>query len=208
MNIFPLTGASLLLVLLLAGCTSKETKDVIEPNQALGNVLAEETARAAGAHKQVVLILPQWAAASTVGDTLKKALKKQGYSLLFTLSADVGDPMRRGPIGLKSADFFAALEKAGEGAAVVSLAGVPLLSPAEAGRVGPNHPPVLVVATASLGNVSGLSADPVLLARLLETKTIDLAIVDGANPAAQGSGKSDATHQLFAQNYHIVRSSN
>ena len=67
---------------------------------------------------------------------------------------------------------------------------------------------MLVVATASLGNVPGIWGDPIQLARLLEAKTIDLAIIDGADPAAQPSGKSDAAHALFAQNYRILRRPN
>jgi hypothetical protein len=197
----------LLLLLILASCTSKETKALLEPSQALGTVLAEETARAAGARKQVVLILPQWGAATTVGESLKAALKKQGFTVSFTLTADVGDPMRRGPIGLKSADFFTAMEKAAGGGAVVSLAGAPLLEPGEAARLGSEHPPVLVVATASLGEVIGVTGDRLQLASLLEAKVIQLAIVDGGPElAAQDSGKADTAHQSFSQHYRILRS--
>src|ERR1017187_3584044 len=104
--------AWLLLLLILTSCTSKETRDLLEPSQALGTVLAEETVRAAGASKQVALILPHWGASTTVGESLKAALKKQGFTVLFTVTADVGDPMRRGLVGLKPADFLSAMEKA------------------------------------------------------------------------------------------------
>ena len=83
-----------------------------------------------------------------------------------------------------------------------------MLSRGDATRVQPGHPPVLVVATASLGNVPGIWGDPAQLARLLDAKTIDLAIIDGADPAAPPAGKSDAAHALFAQNYSILRRPN
>jgi hypothetical protein len=195
-----------LLMLVLTSCTSKATKALLEPSQALGTVLAEETARAAGARKQVVLILPHWGATTAVGESFKAALRKQGLTLLSTITADVGDPMRRDPIGLKPADFFAAVEKAG-GGAVVSLAGAPLLKPDEAARLGAEHPPVLVVATASLGEVIGVTGDPRQLASLLEAKIIQLAIVDGSPElATPPSGKADAAHQSFSQHYRILRS--
>jgi hypothetical protein len=72
-------------------------------------------------------------------------------------------------------------------------------------RVGPGHPPVLVVATASLGNKIGVHTDPLLLARLLEAKIIQLAIIDGTEPAALAAGKPDARRELFAQHYRILR---
>jgi hypothetical protein len=41
----------------------------------------------------------------------------------------------------------------------------------------------------------------------MDAKIIQLAIVDGSPAsAAQFPGKTDATHQLFAQNYRILRS--
>jgi hypothetical protein len=195
-----------LLPLVLTACTSKETKTLLAPSQTLGAVLAEETARAAGSNKQVVLILPHWAPTTTAGESFKEALKKQGLTLAATLTADVGDPMRRGPIGLKSADFFAALDKAAGGGVVVSLAGAPLLQPGEATRLGAAHPPVLVVTTASLGEVMGVTCDRPQLANLLEARIIQLAIVDAASESAPApAGKTDAAHQSFSEHYLILR---
>ena len=112
--------------------------------------------------------------------------------------------MRSRP-GLKGADFLEALEKSGGAGAVVSFAGAPLLQPGDAGRVSAGHPPVLVVATMTLGAVPGVASDRLLLANLLEAKIIQLAIVDGSDPAAPKVGKGDVTHELFAQNYRILR---
>jgi hypothetical protein len=65
---------------------------------------------------------------------------------------------------------------------------------------------VLVVATATLGKVRGVWANPEQLGRLLDAKVIQLAIVDGSpESAAQSPGKTDATHQVFAQHYLILR---
>jgi hypothetical protein len=75
-------AASALLLLALSSCTRKETKLLLESRQALGTVLAEETARAAGPRKQVALILPHWAAASRAGDAFKAALNKEGLAIV------------------------------------------------------------------------------------------------------------------------------
>ena len=206
-QIFSVTGAVLLV--LLAACTPKETKLLLEPSQALGTVLAEETVRIAGAKKQVVLIVPHWAPASAVGESFKAALKKQGVAIAFTQSADMGDPMGHNPIGLKSTDFFAALDKGAGAGVIVSLAGAPFLSTQDAARLSSGHPPVLVVATASLGEVMGLPGDRSYLASLLEAKMIQMAIVDGeSEPAAQPSGKMNFTQQSFFQHYRILRNPN
>jgi len=197
-------------VWLVLSCTPKETKALLGPSEALGTVLAEETTRLAGAKKQVAVISPDanWGAVSTAEEAFKNALKKQGFTIVTAKAANLGDPMRRGQIGLKAGDFLEALDKSADAGAMVSFAGAPMLILAEAGRVHPGHPPILVVATASLGNVPGIWGDPMQLARLLEAKIIDLAIIDGADPAAQASGKSDAAHALFAQNYRILRRPN
>src|SRR5262245_17775192 len=46
----------LLLLLLLPGCQPKEVQALLEPSQALGEVLAEETVRLAGANRSITLI--------------------------------------------------------------------------------------------------------------------------------------------------------
>jgi hypothetical protein len=58
----------------------------------------------------------------------------------------------------------------------------------------------------ALGTVPGVATDRLLLANLLEARTSQLAIVDGADPAAPTAAKADANHELFAQNYRILRS--
>jgi hypothetical protein len=88
---------------------------------------------------------------------------------------------------------------------VVSFVGGPLLKPEEAFGLPPGHPPVLVVATRRLGLKLGVADDPLRLAGLLEANVIQMAIIDGPGPAAQGPGKTDSVHQLFAQNYRILR---
>ncbi len=197
-------------VFLLLSCTPTQTKVLLGASEALGTVLAEETTRIAGARKQVAIISPDasWGAVSTVEEAFRKALKKKGLTIVVAKAANLGDPMRRGQLGLKAADFLDALAKSADAGAIISFAGAPLFSPGDAARMPPAHPPVLVVATASLGNVPGIWCDPAQLGRLLEAKAIDLAIVDRADPATQTSGRSDAAQQLFAQNYRILRRSN
>ncbi len=204
-HVFP--AATLLLVLALSSCSQSATKRLFDRGDALGIVVAEQTARIAGANKQVALILPHWGADSTVGESLKTALKKQGLTIVLTHSADVGDPMRRGSLGLKSADFLAVMGKAAGAGAVISLAGAPLLKSGDAAQLGATHPPVVVVATGSLGNVMGLPGDRLQLVGLLEARIIQLAVIDldpGAQPDPQAAGKTDAIHQTFAKNYCLL----
>jgi len=170
-------------------------------------VLAEEAARLAGAKKQVALITADasWGPPSTLEEALKRAFKRQGLTVVTAKAANLGNPMLSGAIGLKAVDFFEALEKSADTGAVISLVGGPLLTSNDAERVSSNHPPVLVVATAMLGDKIGVRSDPLELARLLEAQVIQMAIIDGADPAANAPGKPDRARELFAQNYRILR---
>ena len=198
---------ALVLLLLVTSCAPKETRVLLQSSEALGAVLAEETVRVAGAKKQIGIIsAANWGPPSTAEEAFTAALKKQGFSTFTVKSADLGDPMRRGQVGLKSADFLEAVQQAADAGAVVSFAGAPLLQPGDAARLSPGHPPVLVVATSTLGKVRGVWANPEQLGRLLDAKIIQLAIVDGSpESAAPSSGKTDAMHKLFAQNYRLLR---
>ena len=193
--------------LLFASCAPRTNSVLLQPSEALGTVLGEETARIAGSRKTVTIIAPDanWGAASTVEQAFKNSLKKQGLTIVTAKAANLGDPMRRGQLGLKPADFLNALEQSAGAAVVVSLAGPPVLGPNDAARVPAQHPPVLVVATSSLGNVPGLGADQAQLARLLDAGIIQFAIIDGASePAPSSAATMDAPHQLFSQNYRIL----
>jgi len=177
------------------------------PSEALSSVLAEEAVRLAGAKKQVALITADasWGPPSTLEEALKRALKRHGLTVVTAKAANLGNPMLSGAIGLKALDFFEALEKSTGTGAVISLVGGPLLTPDDTARLSTNHPPVLVVATAMLGDKMGVRSDPLQLARLLEAQVIQMAIIDGADPAANAPGKPDPARDLFAQNYRILR---
>jgi hypothetical protein len=195
-------------LLALAGCSSKETRALLQPPQALGNVLASEAAHAAGAKKQVAVISPDvnWGPTSTAEDAFRAAMKKQGFSVINAGSVNLGDPMRARP-ALKAGDFFGALERSAEAGAVVSFAGAPLLTQGDVDRLrSGQHPPVLVVATMTLGAVPGVATDRSFLGDLLDAGAIQLAIVDGAEPSGSPPDKGDADRALFAQNYRILRS--
>jgi hypothetical protein len=97
------------------------------------------------------------------------------------------------------------MEKSAKAGAVISLVGAPQLKEGEAARLTSTHPPVLVVATASLGDKMGVHTDPVRLASLLEDKLIQLAIIDGNDPTPQLTTKPDPHRLLFAQHYRILR---
>jgi hypothetical protein len=195
-----------LVLLGLAGCTPNETRVMLRPPEALGAVLATEAARAAGAKRQITVISPDasWGPMSTAEGAFRAAMAKQGFSVVTAKSAHLGDPMHSRP-GLKGADFVEALARSGEAGAVVSFAGAPLLRPGDARQIGAGHPPVLVVATMTLGTVPGVASDRLLLVHLLEAKIIQLAIIDGPGAPASHPAKGDPAHELFAQNYSIVR---
>jgi hypothetical protein len=165
-------------------------------------VLAEEAVRAAGSKKQILLIAPDanWGPASTVEKAFRTELKRDGASVV-TSQVNVGDPMRSGEVGLKPADLSQALEKSPDSGAVVSLAGAPL----HIGKLNATTPPLLIVATVSLGNAQGVPSDHYELGKLLDAKIIRLAIIDGGDAAASAPTNTDATHQLFAQHYRILR---
>jgi hypothetical protein len=214
MSLTPLINRRLALVLpavliVLASCQRDEAKTLLGPSQALGTVLAEEAMRAAGANKTIALILPDehWGVASTVEESFKSALQAQGFSFIVAKSAYLGDPMSRSRAGLQPDDFFEAMRNASQAGAVVSIAGAPLITPEEAaGQLKPGHPPILVVACGSLGNEPGLAGKRAQLEILLDAKIVQAAFVNGgSDPAAPSSGKTDATHELFARNYSILR---
>jgi len=200
-------AGAILSFMILSACKPPAVQQELGASEALGKILAEETEHATSS-KQVVLITPQWkpGASSTVEDSFKAAMKKQKFTVV-TIPANVGDPMHLAGVGLKPDDFLAALAQAG-GGVVVSLAGPPLLGPGDVNRVAPNHPPVLVVATASLGNMIGVPGNRAQVTSLVEAKVIQVAIVDSAAPALPPAAKTDAVHQTFAENYSFLRSAN
>ena len=199
--------ASFGLALVLPACKPKEMQALLQPSQALASVVAEETLRLAGPKKQIALIThdASWGPASTVEETLRDALKKHGMTVFTAKAAGLGNPMTSGQIGLKAADFFEALEKSNEAGAVISLVGAPLLKEGDAARVRPDHPPVIVIATASLGDKMGVHGDPEQLAGLLEARIVQLAVIDADAPAMQPAVQADPARELFNRHYAILR---
>jgi hypothetical protein len=191
----------------LTSCTPKEIQAILQPSQALGAVLADETAQIAGAKKRVAIITPDanWGATSIAEKAFTAALKKQGFTIVETRTVNVGDPMKSGPIGLKSSDLLEVLKKFPDVGAVVSFAGGPIWLPAEAVNFPAEHPPVLVVAAAMLGEVPGIPTDKFKLAQMLDAKVIQLAIIDGTESAGQNGGKASPDREQFAQHYQTMR---
>lgn len=197
-----------LLLLLFSGCQpNKEVQALLQPSQALADALAQEAVRLAGANRSISLIThdSSWGPPSTAEKALRTALNKQNATLDFVKTASLGNPMLSGEVGLKAADFFETMEKSAKAGAVISLVGAPLLNEGDTARLASPHPPVLVVATASLGDKMGVHTDPLQLANLLEAKVIQLAIIDGNDPTPQPSAKPDPNRALFDQHYRILR---
>lgn len=197
------------IALALSACTPKETQTLLEPTEVLGKVLADETATIAGAKKKIVLISPDasWGPTSTAEKAFKSALAKRGYSIVNNKSANLGDPMKSGQVGLKAADYMEVLQNSADVGAIVSFAGAPLLTAADPGRLPAERPPLLVVATVMLGNVPGVANDRTLLANMISARLIQMAIVNGSEAAPQASGKPNADRELFGHHFQILRSS-
>ncbi len=191
----------------LTSCKPKSIADLLQPSEALGQVLSEEAIRAAGPKKQVAVITHDtaWGEPSTVEEAFRSAVKKHGFTVVTAKAANLGDPMGSAPVGLKLADFSDALAQSADAGVVVSFVGGPLFNnPEELARVAQPHPPVLVVATARQGTQIGVPTQVTRLAALLDAKVIQAAIIDGADPGASGAANADATHQIFAQNYRLL----
>jgi len=207
-----LTSAYSLLAItaFLCGCTSKEATAILQPTESLAPILVEETVHTAGANHKVAIISPDatWGPTSPVEHGFRSALKKQGFTIIDAKSASLGDPMRSGEVGLKASDFLDVLEKFHDVGAIVSFAGPPLLRPPDFSKASAEHPPVLVVATAMLGTTPGVPGDRNQFPSLLDSKAVQLIIIDGADPTASTSTKLDPTRELFSQNFRILRQPN
>lgn len=198
-------GSLLLSAVFLASCKPKDLRASSDAASALGSVLGEETVRAIGANKTVVILTQtgKGGSESSAESEFKNILKKNGVSIAATISPNLGDPMHYGEFGLHANDFLQVIQKHGSAGAIVSFIGPPLLQPSRLANV-PAHPPVFVVAVSDLGEVPGVTGNPAMLPALFQAKVIQLAIVDGASPSAS-SVKSDDAHQLFAQKFQILR---
>ncbi len=188
------------LVLAFAAC---KPNGAIDGSDSLQTVLALETAQAASANKQVVLIASNavQGPGATVRKEFKVALEKQGLSVVEIKQADLGDPMRYDEFGLKATDFLEVMRKHSGVGAIISLVGAPLLRVNDFSSLQSTHPPVLVVATRQIGFAPGVPANPGVLEQMLNAKIIQVAIVEGAGT----SGKSDKAYKTFDQNYRIFR---
>jgi hypothetical protein len=206
-NPFRFACFALFLGLMFMGCTSKEEKSILQPTESLAPILVEETVNAAGANRKVAIISPdsKWGPTSAIEQSFRSALKKQGFTIIDAKCASLGDPMRSGEVGLTSSDFIEVLEKFPDVGAIVSFAGAPLLKPPDFPKASAQHPPVLVVATAMLGTTRGVPGDRNQFPRLLDSKAVQLIIIDGADPTPSTSTKRDSTHDLFAQHFRILR---
>jgi hypothetical protein len=199
---------AVMLALCLSSCTPKKAEELLQPTKTVGVVLAEESMRTAGENKTIALIAPdaQWGAVSTVEKDFRSTLQSRGFSVIVAKSAYLGDPMRIGHVGLQPADFFEGMHNAAKAGAVVSLAGVPLLTPSDAAQLPADHPPILVAAVASLGEGPGLPGNRPRLESLLAARVIQVAIIDGGDDTGtNSSAKPDSVHALFARNYRILR---
>jgi hypothetical protein len=190
------------MLLAFNACKPKAVNELSDSGAALKKVLATETAQAAHASKQVVLIVPNaQGSAASLGPDFKAALEKKGLSVQLR-PVDLGDPMHYNDFGLKAADFLDVLQKYSGAGAIVSLVGAPLLRSSDLGKIPAGGPPVLVVATRQIGLAAGVPTSPAVLEQMVAAKIIHLAILDGTG----SSGKPGDDYKVFDKNFRILRS--
>lgn len=193
-------------VFVFASCTPKKAQELLDPINAMGVVLAEKTAELAGAKKDIVIIAPDssWGPMSTAEEAFRSALKKQDLKVVDTKNVNLGDPMKSGAVGLRSADFFDAMAKNPTAGAIVSFAGAPLFQASDASKLAASHPPVLVVAIAQLGTTPGIPGNRETLTNIVEANWVQWAVIDGSGNISSKDAKPNATHQSFDQNFAVL----
>jgi hypothetical protein len=186
------------------GCKPKEVSALNSASDALFTVLADETAQAAGAKKQVIVIArsgPDGKPAEAAREAAAALKARQLSPEIKTVS--LGDPMSYGSHGWSAASFFEVLQQNPEAGAVVSLVGIPLLGVPDIAKVPTPRPPLLVVAVTQLGLTPGVPAQTRAIKPLLDSKVIHLVIVDGTETPTE----TTEAHKLFGQSYMRLRSS-
>lgn len=184
-----------------------------KPSEALGKVLAEETAALLNQRGRIVVIewdlkpdqLPR---SSEQVKSFKETLKKKkGISIVHShlISAE-GPPMMVLGSGLSGAGFLQVAEKYADADAVVSFVGLPLLSRQQLEQIKTPRPKVVIVDVVSIEKIArppGVSVE-----ELIKSGAIDLAVVSTTGDTANARGNSKPMGGNFDPYFKILSAQN
>jgi hypothetical protein len=172
------------------------------PQEALGQVLAEEAAKMLGSVGRVTLITLDPSAFNNPAiqfqvSGFERAAKQLKMAIAATNFIKL-DPLRlmRVPAG----DFLEIMRKLPEGDVVVSLLGPPLLNSAQMARLGEKRPRILAVC-------SGPMPQQVNLPQLFDQDLLHLAVISRVVPLPSGAAPENP-REMFNQRYRIITSAN
>ena len=184
------------------GCKPKAVSELNDTTDALFTVLADETAQAAAGKTQVIVIArsgPDGKPAEVAAQAVAALKKKQLAPEVKTVS--LGDPMKFDSYGWSAANFMEVVQQNPDAGAVVSLVGAPVLKGPDLARVPAKRPPVLVVAVSHMGTIPGVPAEQRVIGPLLNSKIVQLAIVNGTETPTE----TTEAHKVFGQTYTRLR---
>jgi len=179
----------------------------LEPFMAIGQVIAEETAKLLGNKGKVVLIVMEignypMPTAKAQLKSFTETLKKQGgITVAATESVPMNQMIMGGPeMGLPADVFLKVLQQHTDADAIVSFVGAPHLNDDQIGGLGDKIPKF--VAVTNLGMMGpGLK-------KLFEEQVIQLAIVPRFDPAPPNTKKPVTLREFFDQSYKVITAEN
>ncbi len=181
-------------------CQSNTPKVNLNPFLAVGQVMAEETAKLLDNKGEVVIVamdtkkmkIPHVEAQlKTFNDTLKK---QGGVTVMATESLSAEALGMVGPeMGLSSDNFFKVLEKYPNASAIVSFVGAPMLKDDEIARLPANTPKIVAFSAMGMG-----------LKKLFEENVIQVAIVPNFEAKPGPQKKPETLREWFDQYYKVV----
>jgi hypothetical protein len=158
------------------------------PHEALGQVVAQETAKLLGSGGRVVLITRDTAtflnpAADAQIKSFTRTLKQSGLRIGATNLIKL-DPLR--VVSVPTGDFFQVLKRASDTDVIVSFLGPPALSDEQLAKLGDRTPKIVAVC-------SGEMPAQVNLKRLFDKKLLHAAVVSrktiASTPPASGRAR-------------------
>jgi hypothetical protein len=174
----------------------KTAKHNVALHRKVGEVLAQETAKAAGPKGHIVTIAidtKDWPELKTQIDAFKEALKKLGQYELREYEMDTKDQPKYGVgSGLSGRRYVRTVKKNSKADVFVSFVGAPKLSAEEIAELG--NKPKLIVEARSPDNLPGL----------FENKLAIAAVVSRFQFPAPPPEKPRSPEQWFVKRYQIV----
>ncbi len=169
-----------------------------KPYIAIGEVMAEETAKLLNNQGQVVVVdmdIRQWPMGKIQREAFQKILgKHQGITMAGTENVPMEKVYRSDPgMAFTSEMFFELLSKYPNISAIVSFLGAPVLQDEEIARLGTNIPKIIVLSPIGTG-----------LKKLLEGQVVQVAIVSRSESGLPSSKESETIREWFDRHYQVL----